>query len=139
MGLKLSQNINFWLVFRFLSVSGRDKTFLSRQSFLVATLVATYCLSRHWSRHTSCRDIGRDTIPVATYFLTAACFSSPTCRGHNFFILTRIWACEYSLESSWNLQFSHGDFELFDVPNGTEKSIFPVARCDTLCLTQYCS
>ena len=134
MGLKLSQNINFWLVFRFLSVSGRDKAFLSRQSFLVATLVATYCLSRHWSRqlawlrhwsrHTACRDTGRDSLLgrdtgrdilpvatyfhlVATYFLTATCFSSPTCRGHNFFILTRIWACEYSLESSWNVECSH--------------------------------
>ena len=102
---------------------------------LVATLVSTYFLSRHtfWSRHTSCRDIiyGRDILPiatyfpghdilpvatyfllrhtflVATYFLTATCFSSPTCRGHNFFILTRIWACEYSLEISLNVECSH--------------------------------
>ena len=146
MGLKLGQNINIWLFFRFLSVSGRDKRFWSRQSFLVETLVATYCLSRHWSRHTACRDTGRDKqyvatsvatssmsrpvyrgdtgrysllgrdtghdtghdiLPVATYFLTVTCFSSPTCRGHNFFILTRIWACEYSLERSLNVECSH--------------------------------
>ena len=127
MGLKLGQNINFWLFFRFLSVSGRDKCFWSRQSFLVETLVATYCLSRHWSRHTAwsrhwsrhttCGDTGRDSLlgrdtghdilPVATYFLTVTCFSSPTCRGHNFFILTRIWACEYSLERYLNVECSH--------------------------------
>ena len=82
MGLKLGQNINFRLFFRFLSVTGRDKAFWSRHTAyrdtgrdillvatlvaiacLVATLVATYCLvttlvatyflSRHWSRHTA--------------------------------------------------------------------------------------
>ena len=40
-------------------------------------------------------------------FWTATGFSSLTCRGHNFFVLTRIWACEYSLESSLNLECSH--------------------------------
>ena len=102
---------------------------------LVATSVATYCcLSRHRSRHTACRDIGHDILLVATSvatccclsrhrsrhtacrdipslsrhtFLTASCFFSPTCRGHNFFILTRIWACEYSLESSLNVECTH--------------------------------
>ena len=69
MGLKLGQNINFWLFFFGFSaflvatwLSGRDKAFWSR----------------HWSRHTACRDtsreslLGRDTardiLPVATYF-----------------------------------------------------------------------
>ena len=137
MGLKLGQNINFrpfffffvsqcfWSRQSFLVVT------LVATACLVATLVATYCLvatlvataclvatlvgtyflvatyflSRHtfWSRHTSCRDI----LPVATYFLTATCFFSPTCRGHNFFILTRIWACEYSLERSLNVECRH--------------------------------
>ena len=128
MSLKLSQNINFRLVgfSTFLvatKLSCRDKAFWSRHWSrhtacrdtghdipLVATLVATYFLLRHWSRHNSCCDIGRDTIPIATYFLTAACFSSPTCRDHNFFILTRISACEYSLESSLNVEFIHGEF-----------------------------
>ena len=125
MGLKFGQNIKFQFFFRFLQHSGRDKAFLSRQSLLVATLVATHCFSRHRSRHTACRDIGRDILLVATYFLsrhtflsrhnflvatyflTAACFSSPTCRGHNFFILTRIWACEYSLERYLNVECIH--------------------------------
>ena len=44
MGLKLGQNINFRPFFRFLSISGGDKAFWSRQSLLVATLVATACL-----------------------------------------------------------------------------------------------
>ena len=162
MGLKFSQNIKFQFFLRFLHHSGRDKAFLSRQSLLVATLVATYCclsrhtaacrdigrdillvatsvatyccLSRHRSRHTACRDIGHDILLVATSvatccclsrhrsrhtacrdipslsrhtFLTASCFFSPTCRGHNFFVLTRIWACEYSLESSLNVECTH--------------------------------
>ena len=70
MGLKFSQNIKFQFFFRFLQHSGRDKAFLSRQSLLVATLVATYCLSRHRSRHTACRDIGRDILLVATSVAT---------------------------------------------------------------------
>ena len=88
MGLKLGQNINFWLFFlvsqRFWSrqgflvatePSGRDT---GRDILLVATLVVTYYLSRHWSRHTTCRDTGRDSLlgrdtgrdilPVATYY-----------------------------------------------------------------------
>ena len=40
-------------------------------------------------------------------FWTATGFSSLTYRGHNFFVLTRIWACEYSLESSLNVECSH--------------------------------
>ena len=78
MGLKLGQNINFRPFLGFCSVSGRDIK--------------------------SGRDInsGRDI-----KFWTATGFSSLTCRGHNFFVLTRIWACEYSLESSLNLECSH--------------------------------
>ena len=92
----------------------------SRHTLLVATYfpVATYSPGRDIP---SCHDIppGRDILPVATYFLsrhtflvatyflTATCFSSPTCRGHNFFILTRSWACEYSLERYLNVEFSH--------------------------------
>ena len=126
MGLKFGQKYQISVFFGFCSVSGRDKGFLSRQSFLIATLVvdvATYCcLSRHWSsmsRHTAaCRDTGRRCrdilLLVATYFpmsrhtfLTAACFFSLTCRSHNFFVLARIWACEYSLERSLNVECSH--------------------------------
>ena len=56
------------------------------------------------SGHDTGRDIksGRDII-----FWTATGFSSLTCRGHNFFVLTRIWACEYSLESSLNVECSY--------------------------------
>ena len=101
MGLKFGQNIKFQFFLRFLQHSGRDIL------LLVATSVAM-------SRHTAaCRDIGRDILLVATYFpcrdifLTAAYFFSPTCRSHNFFILARIWACEYSLERSLNVECSH--------------------------------
>ena len=37
-------------------------------------------------------------------FWTATGFSSLTCRGHNFFVLSRIWECDYSLESSLNVE-----------------------------------
>ena len=138
MGLKLGQNINFWLFFFGFSaflvatrLSGRNKAFWSRH------WSRQLAWSRHWSRHTTCRDTGRDTghdtgrysllgrdtgrdiLPVATYFLSrhtflvatyfliATCFSSPTCRGHNFFILTRNWVCEYSLERYLNVECIH--------------------------------
>ena len=79
MSLKFGEKYQISAFLGFCSVSGRDKGFLSRQSFLVATLVATYCLSRHRSRHTAaCRDTGRD-----------------------------ILLCEYSLESSLNVECSH--------------------------------
>ena len=82
MGLKLGQNINFRPFLGFCSVSGRDTGRDIKSG----------------------RDInsGRDI-----KFWTATGFSSLTCRGHNFFVLTRIWACEYSLESSLNLECSH--------------------------------
>ena len=75
MGLKLGQNINFWPFLGFCSVSGRDTGRDIKSG----------------------RDInsGRDI-----KFWTATGFPSLTCRAHNFFVLTRIWACEYSLESS---------------------------------------
>ena len=126
MGLKFGQKYQISVFFGFCSVSGRDKGFLSRHWSSMSRhtaacrdtgrrcrdillLVATYCcLSRHRSR---CRDI---LLLVATYFpmsrhtfLTAASFFSPICRSHNFFVLTRIWACEYSLESSLNVECSH--------------------------------
>ena len=107
MGLKFGQNIKFQFFFRFLQHSGRDKAFYRDKA----------CLSRHRSRHTACRDIGhdillvattgRDILLVATYFPDSSLFFSPTCRGHNFFVLTRIWACEYSLERSLNVECSH--------------------------------
>ena len=136
MGLKFGQNIKFQFFFkvsaafwsrqRFLvatKLACRDILLLVATSvatycclsrhrsrcrdilLLVATSVATYCcLSRHRSRHTACRDI----LPMSRHaFLTAACFFSPTCRGHNSFVLTWIWACEYSLESSLNVECSH--------------------------------
>ena len=82
MGLKLDQNINFRPFFRFLSVFGHDT------GFLVATQFP-----------------GRDQVFwLRPIFWTATDFSSLTCRGHNFFVLTRIWACEYSLESSLNVE-----------------------------------
>ena len=50
---------------------------------------------------------GRDNLLGCDSFWTATCFSSPTCRGYNFFVLTRIWACEYSLERYLNLERNH--------------------------------
>ena len=101
MGLKLCQNINFRPFLGFFSVFGCDTVFFvttkfscsdtiswSRPSFLVATKFSG-CNTISWSR---------------VSFWTATCFSSPTCRGHNFFILTRIWACEYSLERYLNVK-----------------------------------
>ena len=120
MGLKLGQNITFRPSFFF---------FVSA-AFLVAkqlTCRNTVFLGRDqvsWSRHSflgSRQFFGRDTVFLGSRqffgrdtvfwgrdsFWTATYFSSPTCRGHNFFILTRIWACEYSLESSLNVECNH--------------------------------
>ena len=84
MGLKLGQNIKFWPFLGLCSVSGCDtgRDIKSGRDI------------------NSGRDIksGRDII-----FWTATGFSSLTCRGHIFFVLTRIWACEYTLESSLNV------------------------------------
>ena len=84
MGLKLGQKLNFRPFSSFCSISCRD--------------------IRSGHDINSGRDIksGRDII-----FWKATGFSSLTCRGHNFFVLTRIWACEYSLESSLNVECSH--------------------------------
>ena len=48
------------------------------------------------------RLLGCDTV-----FWTAACFSFPTCRGHNFFVLTGIWVCEVSWERFLNVECNH--------------------------------
>ena len=94
MGLKLSQNINFRPFLGFCSVSGRDtgRDIKSGRDINSGRNIK------------SGRDInsGRDI-----KFSTAIGFSSLTCRGHNFFVFTRIWACEYSLESSLNVECSH--------------------------------
>ena len=82
MGLKLGQNINFRPFLGFCSVSGRD--------------------TGHDIKSGCDINSGRDI-----KFWTATGFSSLTCRGHNFFFLTRIWACEYSLESFLNVEYSH--------------------------------
>ena len=79
MGLKLGQNINFRPFLGFCSISGRDTG----------------------------RDINSGRDISRHQFWTATGFCSLTCRGHNFFVLTRIWACEYSLESSLNVECSH--------------------------------
>ena len=94
MGLKLGQKLNFRPFSSFWSISCRDIK-SGRTSNLVAT---------------SGRDInsGRDIRSGRDInFWTATGFSSLTCRGHNFFVLTRIWACEYSLERSLNVECSH--------------------------------
>ena len=111
MGLKLCQKLNFRPFLGFYNFLVATQVFWSRPSFLVATQFPD-----------------RDTVFWSRLiFWTATGFSSLTCRGHNFFVSTRIWACEYSLESSLNVEF-----EPFDVPDGTEKFIFPVARYETL-------
>ena len=88
MGLKLGQKLNFRPFSSFCSISCRD----------------VGCDITSGRDINSGRDIksGRDII-----FWTATGFSSLTCQGHNFFVLTRIWACEYSLESSLNVECSH--------------------------------
>ena len=100
MSLKIGQNLNFQPFLGFFSVFGRDTVFLghgqvsrSRQFFGRDTVfgVAT-------------KFPGRDSLLGHYSFWTGTCFSSPTCRGHNFFVLTRIWACEYSLERSLNVE-----------------------------------
>ena len=82
MGLKLGQNINFRPFLGLCSVSGLDTGRDIKSG----------------------RDInsGRDI-----KFWTGIGFSSLTCRGHNFFVLTRIWACEYSLERSLDVECRH--------------------------------
>ena len=97
MGLKIGQNINFRLFLVFSSVFGRNtvswsqhSSFWSRPSLLVVT-----------------QFFGRDNLLSHDNFQTATYFYSPTCRGYNFFVLTQSWACEYSLESSLNLECNH--------------------------------
>ena len=93
MSLKIGQNINFRPFLGFSSVFGHDTAswlwhsfFRSRPSFLVATVFfghdTVFGVATKFPGHDSL--LGRDS------FWTATCFSSPTCRDHNFFILTRI-------------------------------------------------
>ena len=109
MGLKIGQNINFWPFLGFSSVFGRDTAswprhsfFRLRPSFLVVTV-----FGRDIVFGVATKFPGRDSLLGCDSFWTATCFSSPTCRGHNFFVLTRIWACEYSLERSLNVECNH--------------------------------
>ena len=100
MGLKLGQNIHFRPFLGFCSVSDRD---IGRD--IKSGRDINSCRDINSSRDIkSGRDInsGRDI-----KFWTTIGFSSLTCRGHNFFVLTRIWACEYLLESSLNVECSH--------------------------------
>ena len=103
MGLKIGKNIKFrpFLVFPAFLVTtqqaGRDTVFLVVTKFLgcdTVFLVAT-------------KFLGCDSLLGRDSFWTATCFSSPTCRGHSFFVLTRIWECEYSLEISLNVECNH--------------------------------
>ena len=100
MGLKLGKNINFRHFLGFCSVSGRD---IGRDIKSGRDINSGRDMN-------SGRDIksGRDINSGRDIkFWTATGFSSLTCRGHNFFVLTRIWACEYSLESYLNVECSH--------------------------------
>ena len=65
--------------------------------FLALSRIFLFALSRH------CFALSRH------FFYLAASFSSPTCQGHNFFILIRIWTCKDSLESYLNVEFNHGE------------------------------
>ena len=94
MGLKLDQNINFQPFLGFCSVSGRD----TGRNIKSGRDINSGGDIKSGGDINSGRDIK---------FWTATGFSSLTCRGHNFFVLTRIWACEYSLESSLNVECSH--------------------------------
>ena len=109
MGLKLGQNITFRPFLSFCSVIGRDTASWSRHRSrhrFVATQLATQVCATQLATQV-CRDTVRDTGLSRHQIWTATGFSSLTCRGHNFFVLTRIWACEYSLESSLNVECSH--------------------------------
>ena len=88
MCLKLGQNINFRPFLGFCSVSGRGtgRDIKSGRDINSGRNIKS----------------GRDI-----KFWTVTGFSSLTCRGHNFFVLTWIWVCEYSLESSLNVECSH--------------------------------
>ena len=64
---------------------------MSRHSFLCRDMVSLL-QQKTMSRHS---------------FLLCNIKLYPTCRGHNFFVLTRIWACEVSLEISLNVEWNH--------------------------------
>ena len=129
MGMKLGQNINFRPFLGFCTVSGLDTGRDIKSGRDINS-----CRDINYGRDIkSCRDInsgrdiksghdinsGRDIKSGRDFnsgrdiksgrdiiFWTAIGFSSLTCQGHNFFVLTRIWACEYSLESSLNVECS---------------------------------
>ena len=107
MGLKIGQNINFRPFLGFSSVFGRDTTRWSRHSFFRSQpsfLVATQFFGHNTVFGVATKFPGRDNLLGRDSFWTTTSFSSLTCRGHNFFVLTRIWVCEYSLESSLNVE-----------------------------------
>ena len=103
MGLKIGQNINFRHFFKFLQrFRSRHSFFRSRPSFLVMTVFGRDTVFRVATKFP-----GRDSLLGRDSFWTTTYFSSPTCRDHNFFVLTRIWACEYSLERYLNVECNH--------------------------------
>ena len=124
MGLKLGQNINFRHFLGFCSVSGHDtgrdiksgrdinsgRDIKSGRGINSSRDIKFGRNINSGSDINSGRDIksGRDINSGRDIkFWTATGFSSLTCWGHNFFVLTRIWACEYSLESSLSVECSH--------------------------------
>ena len=91
MGLKTCQNpfSAFFLFFQRFCVT--TQFFMSRNSFLCCNSVSLL-QQKTVSRHS---------------FLLCDRKLCPTCPGHNFFVLTRIWACEVSLERSLNVECNH--------------------------------
>ena len=108
MGLKLGQKLNFRPFSSFCSISGRDvgrdiKSGCDVKSVATSGRDINYgrdIKSRHqfWPRHQICS---------RHHFLDSNWFFFTNLSGHNFFVLTRIWACEYSLEISLNVECSH--------------------------------
>ena len=106
MGLKLGQKLNFRPFSSFYSISGRDiksgrdacRDIKSGRDAFRDIKSGRDAFRDIKSGRDACRDILPGHDACRTYFPDSNYFSSPTCRAHNFFFLTRIWACEYSLE-----------------------------------------
>ena len=89
MGLKTGQNSNF-------------QRFSSQARHFVATKFR-YVMTKFLSGF-----VVKKFGFVATNFLLNNLFCSPNFQGHNFFVLTQIWAWAVSLEISLNVEFNHG-------------------------------
>ena len=102
MGLKTSQNVHFRHFFSSIFVATqffyRDRFF----SVMIENFVMTEFSLARQSFSLAIENF------VAIEFLCCDSFLCLTCRGHNFFVLTRIWACKVLFESSLNVECKNG-------------------------------